>query len=234
MSTLDKYSTINNNSGTISSSNIQEKVYSSKHYDDLFKLVIIGDSGVGKSCILLRFADDTFTDNYYSTIGVDFRFKCVDIGERKCKLQIWDTAGQEKFRAINKFVIRDSKIVLIVYAIDNLNTFKEIDFWINYTKENLGNDNYIMALVANKIDLFEDQVVTDEEGEEAAKKYGIEFFVTRALTNKKRFQYFLNKLIADYIEKYMDNTKKPKDKGNKNIKINNEEIEDKKTKKKSC
>ena len=89
MSTIDKLNSINNNSGTISnsySSISKEKNYSSKHYDDLFKLVIIGDSGVGKSCILLRFADDTFTENYYSTIGVDFRFKCVDIGERKCKL----------------------------------------------------------------------------------------------------------------------------------------------------
>ena len=198
------------------------------------KVILLGESGVGKTNLINAFCNLEFQKYSETTSASICNEVKYNYKNNSYTILIWDTAGQEKFRAINKFVIRDSKIVLIVYAIDNLNTFKEIDFWINYTKENLGNDNYIMALVANKIDLFEDQAVTDEEGEEAAKKYGIEFFVTSALTNKKRFQYFLNKLIADYIEKYMDNTKKPKDKGNKNIKINNEEIEDKKTKKKCC
>jgi len=69
-------------------------------HDALFKLVLIGDSGVGKSCLLLRFADDSFTDSYISTIGVDFRFRTVRLGDKFVKLQIWDTAGQERFRTI--------------------------------------------------------------------------------------------------------------------------------------
>ena len=198
------------------------------------KVILLGESGVGKTNLINAFCNLEF-QKYSDSTSVSI---CNEVKynhkNNTYTILIWDTAGQEKFRSINKFVIRDSKIVIIVYSIDNRNSFQEVDFWINYTKENLGNDNYIMALVANKIDLFEDQVVPDEEGEEAAKKYGIEFIVTSALTNKKRFQYFVNKLIADYIEKYMDNTKKPKDKGNKNIKINNEENQDKKQKKKCC
>ena len=198
------------------------------------KVILLGESGVGKTNLINAFCNLEF-QKYSDSTSVSI---CNEVKynhkNNTYTILIWDTAGQEKFRSINKFVIRDSKIVIIVYSIDNRNSFQEVDFWINYTKENLGNDNYIMALVANKIDLFEDQVVPDEEGEEAAKKYGIEFIVTSALTNKKRFQYFVNKLIADYIEKYMTNTKKPSGKENKNIKINNEENQDKKQKKKCC
>ena len=198
------------------------------------KVILLGESGVGKTNLINAFCNlefQKYSDSTSVSICNEVKYNYKN---NTYTILIWDTAGQEKFRSINKFVIRDSKIVIIVYSIDNRNSFQEVDFWINYTKENLGNDNYIMALVANKIDLFEDQVVPDEEGEEAAKKYGIEFIVTSALTNKKRFQYFVNKLIADYIEKYMTNTKKPSGKENKNIKINNEENQDKKQKKKCC
>ena len=198
------------------------------------KVILLGESGVGKTNLINAFCNlefQKYSDSTSVSICNEVKYNYKN---NTYTILIWDTAGQEKFRSINKFVIRDSKIVIIVYSIDNRNSFQEVDFWINYTKENLGNDNYIMALVANKIDLFEDQVVPDEEGEEAAKKYGIEFIVTSALTNKKRFQYFVNKLIADYIEKYMTNTKKSSGKENKNIKINNQENQDKKQKKKCC
>ena len=198
------------------------------------KVILLGESGVGKTNLINAFCNlefQKYSDSTSVSICNEVKYNYKN---NTYTILIWDTAGQEKFRSINKFVIRDSKIVIIVYSIDNRNSFQEVDFWINYTKENLGNDNYIMALVANKIDLFEDQVVPDEEGEEAAKKYGIEFIVTSALTNKKRFQYFVNKLIADYIEKYMTNTKQPSGKENKNIKINSEENQDKKQKKKCC
>jgi len=198
------------------------------------KVILLGESGVGKTNLINAFCNlefQKYSDSTSVSICNEVKYNYKN---NTYTILIWDTAGQEKFRSINKFVIRDSKIVIIVYSIDNRNSFQEVDFWINYTKENLGNDNYIMALVANKIDLFEDQVVPDEEGEEAAKKYGIEFIVTSALTNKKRFQYFVNKLIADYIEKYMTNTKKSSGKENKNIKINSEENQDKKQKKKCC
>ena len=198
------------------------------------KVILLGESGVGKTNLINAFCNldfQKYSDSTSVSICNEVKYNYKN---NTYTILIWDTAGQEKFRSINKFVIRDSKIVIIVYSIDNRNSFQEVDFWINYTKENLGNDNYIMALVANKIDLFEDQAVPDEEGEEAAKKYGIEFIVTSALTNKKRFQYFVNKLIADYIEKYMTNTKQPSGKENKNIKINSEENQDKKQKKKCC
>ena len=194
----------------------------------------MGESGVGKTNLINAFCDlefQKFSDSTSASICNEVKYNYKN---NNYTILVWDTAGQEKFRSINKFVIRDSKIILIVYSIDNRNSFQALDFWINYTKENLGNDNYIMALVANKIDLFEDQVVPDEEGEEAAKKYGIDFIVTSALTNRKRFQYFVNKLIAGYIEKYMINVKKENDKGKKNIKINNKENKDEKKGKNCC
>ena len=73
---------------------------SRRPYDRLFKLRLVGDAGVGKSCLLLRFADDTFSSSYISTIGVDFKLRTIDVGGQMCKLQIWDTAGQERFRTI--------------------------------------------------------------------------------------------------------------------------------------
>eukprot|EP01036_Dinobryon_divergens_P025024 gene25024-33534_t len=88
---------------------------SKKDYDNLFKLVVIGDTGVGKSCLLLRFADETFTENHVSTIGVDFRFRTVKVDKKTVKLQIWDTAGQERFRTITSAYYRGADGIIIVY-----------------------------------------------------------------------------------------------------------------------
>ena len=142
---------------------------------------------------------------------------------------IWDTAGQEKFRSVNKIFIRNSKIILFVYSIDNRNSFNEIDFWMNQVKEILGNDKHIiMALIANKSDLYETQIVMDDEGENAAKEYGIQFLTTSALTSADSFILFVKKLIIDYIEMTEGNTKESnKDKG---VKINKKN----KQKKKKC
>eukprot|EP01040_Poterioochromonas_malhamensis_P007764 gene7764-8397_t len=112
-----------------------------KDYDQLFKLVLIGDTGVGKSCLLLRFADDTFTENYISTIGVDFRFRTVKIDKKTIKLQIWDTAGQERFRTITKRVKEYADKLNIPFietsAIDSVNVeaaFEEITRQLLKTK----------------------------------------------------------------------------------------------------
>ena len=201
MSTLDKYSTINNNLGTISnnsfSSITKEKNNLSKHYDDLFKLVIIGDSGVGKSCILLRFADDTFTDNYYSTIGVDFRFKCVDIGERKCKLQIWDTAGQERFKTVTSAYYRGADGILIVYDQTDKNSFDHLNDWLDdilkYTT-----DEPIKLIIGNKDDLNEQKVISDDDIRNFVNKTNIEIVKTSA---KSAFQvnYAFEKLTQKLI-----------------------------------
>ena len=201
MSTLDNNETINNNLGTISnsfSSITKEKSYLSKHYDDLFKLVIIGDSGVGKSCILLRFADDTFTENYYSTIGVDFRFKCVDIGERKCKLQIWDTAGQERFKTVTSAYYRGADGIIIVFDQTDRESFNNVQNWIDdifkYSTEEPSK-----IIIANKEDISDERKsVKMEDIAELEKKTGLEVIKTSAKTGEN-IDYAFKKLTQKLL-----------------------------------
>ena len=201
METLDKESTINNNFVTISnsfSSITKEKSYLSKHYDDLFKLVIIGDSGVGKSCILLRFADDTFTDNYYSTIGVDFRFKCVDIGERKCKLQIWDTAGQERFKTVTSAYYRGADGIIIVFDQTDRESFNNVQHWIDDISK-YSTEEPSKIIIANKEDISDERKsVKMEDIAELEKKTGLEVIKTSAKTGEN-IDYAFKKLTQKLL-----------------------------------
>ena len=201
MSTLDNNETINNNLGTISnsfSSITKEKSYLSKHYDDLFKLVIIGDSGVGKSCILLRFADDTFTDNYYSTIGVDFRFKCVDIGERKCKLQIWDTAGQERFKTVTSAYYRGADGIIIVFDQTDRESFNNVQHWIDDISK-YSTEEPSKIIIANKEDISDERKsVKMEDIAELEKKTGLEVIKTSAKTGEN-IDYAFKKLTQKLL-----------------------------------
>ena len=94
-----------------------------KEYDQLFKIVIVGSQGVGKSGVFLRFCENSFYQNYTATIGVDFRFKTLDVDDRQCKLQIWDTAGQERFRSITSAYYRGAHAIIIVYDLSNSESF---------------------------------------------------------------------------------------------------------------
>jgi small GTP-binding protein len=194
--------------------------------EDSIKIILLGESGVGKTNLINVFFGFGFDKNTETTLSS----YCYD-GEFQHKnktysYSIWDTAGQEKFRAINKMFIRDAKIIFIVYSIDNKYSFDEVDFWVNFVKENLGTQKYIMALVANKCDLYEDQMVMDDEGQNAANKYGIEFITTSAFTNIITFKNFVYELLNRYIEMSLGHDIR------KNIvKINNDK---KDTKQKKC
>jgi len=121
-------------------------------YDYLFKLLLIGDSGVGKSCMLLRFADDTYTESYISTIGVDFKIRTISLDGKTIKLQIWDTAGQERFRTISSTYYRGAHGIIVVYDITNHESFANVKRWLTeidkYARENVNK-----LLVGNKSDL---------------------------------------------------------------------------------
>ena len=201
MSKLNNNEIINNNLGTISnsfSSITKEKSYLSKHYDDLFKLVIIGDSGVGKSCILLRFADDTFTENYYSTIGVDFRFKCVDIGERKCKLQIWDTAGQERFKTVTSAYYRGADGIIIVFDQTDRESFNNVQNWIDDISK-YSTEEPSKIIIANKEDISDERKsVKMEDIAELEKKTGLEVIKTSAKTGEN-IDYAFKKLTQKLL-----------------------------------
>ena len=166
------------------------------------KIILLGESGVGKTNLINVFFGFGF-DQKSQANNSSFSYEGEYLYKKKSyKYTIWDTAGQEQYRAINKIFLRGAKIILIVYAIDSRQTFEEIDFWINFVKKNQGKSKYIMALVANKIDLIENQMVMDEEGKEIAKKYGIKFLITSALSSAKSFINFVNNLVKDYIDKY--------------------------------
>lgn len=145
----------------------------------MFKLLIIGDSGVGKSCLLLRFADDTYTESYISTIGVDFKIRTLDLDGKTVKLQIWDTAGQERFRTITSSYYRGAHGIVVVYDTTDKATFGNVKQWLKeidrYASEGVGK-----LLVGNKSDLTDDRQVDYTAAKEFADELNITFLETSA------------------------------------------------------
>mmetsp|Transcript_3874 Transcript_3874/g.9037 ORF Transcript_3874/g.9037 Transcript_3874/m.9037 type:complete len:211 (+) Transcript_3874:60-692(+) len=150
-----------------------------RDYDHLFKLVLIGDSGAGKSCLLLRFADDAFTDSYITTIGVDFRFKTIPVDKKTIKLQIWDTAGQERFRTITSAYYRGADGIIMVYDICDRESFAHVDEWLNEVNRYV-NESTCKILIGNKCDLSAERQVSTEEAKKKAEDLGIAFIETSA------------------------------------------------------
>ncbi|KAJ3618344.1 hypothetical protein MTP99_006352 [Tenebrio molitor] len=152
-----------------------------RDYDHLFKLLIIGDSGVGKSSLLLRFADNTFSGSYITTIGVDFKIKTVSLDGQKVKLQIWDTAGQERFRTITSTYYRGTHGVIVVYDVTNGESFANVKRWLHEIEQNCDVVNRV--LVGNKNDTPDRKVVLTEDAQRFADTMNIQLFETSAKDN---------------------------------------------------
>ncbi|KAH1202296.1 GTP-binding protein YPTM2 [Glycine max] len=148
-------------------------------YDYLFKLLLIGDSGVGKSCLLLRFADDSYLDSYISTIGVDFKIRTVEQDGKTIKLQIWDTAGQERFRTITSSYYRGAHGIIVVYDVTDQESFNNVKQWLNEI-DRYASENVNKLLVGNKCDLTANKVVSSETAKAFADEIGIPFMETSA------------------------------------------------------
>lgn len=176
-----------------------------REYDHLFKLVIVGNSAVGKSCLLLRFADDQFSENYMTTIGVDFRFKTLNIDQKSVKLQIWDTAGQERFRTItntyyksNLIANADANAVLLVYDITNMESFQDIEkYWLNEVESYADPGTQLVLIgaefllrVGNKCDLEDKRAVPVETARLFAQSKNMEFYEASAKTAKEVSEAF--------------------------------------------
>ncbi|KAK6033962.1 Ras family protein [Cooperia oncophora] len=158
--------------------------------DYLFKLLLIGDSGVGKSCLLLRFADDTYTESYISTIGVDFKIRTIELDGKTIKLQIWDTAGQERFRTITSSYYRGAHGIIVVYDITDQESFNNVKQWLQEI-DRYACENVNKLLVGNKCDLTAKRAVETQAAKEYADQLGIPFLETSAKSSTNVEQAFL-------------------------------------------
>ncbi|XP_069809796.1 ras-related protein Rab-37 isoform X1 [Dendropsophus ebraccatus] len=151
-------------------------------YDLTYKVMLLGDSGVGKTCFLIQFKDGAFLSGaFLATVGIDFRNKMVTVDGVKVKLQIWDTAGQERFRSVTHAYYRDAQALLLLYDITSKTSFDNIRAWLTEVHEFAHKDVVIM-LLGNKCDVTSGRAVRTEDGESLAKEYGIPFMETSAKT----------------------------------------------------
>ena len=165
-----------------------------------FKLILIGDVCVGKSCIMRRYIENTFVRDYKANIGVEYRVKSLVLdGKTGADLQIWDTAGQERYKTITKQYYKGSNGILLVYDITDRKTFSNLNFWINDIKTD-GPDNLVFIIIGNKSDLVEQRKVSTEEGENFAKKHGFLFKEVSAL-NGDNITLVFEILSRDLIRK---------------------------------
>ena len=180
----------------------------SKDYDYIFKIVLIGDTCVGKSCILVRFSDDIFNDSYVTTIGVDFRFKTMVVNNKVAKIQIWDTAGQERYRSITTAYYRGAAAIIICCDCTNKESFNNINNWIEEIGKYTDKDSVDKIVLMNKCDLVEERCIDKNEINKFEKETGIKVLEVSAKTGEgidKAFEYVIAKLI-DKNEKTNNNT----------------------------
>ena len=168
-------------------------------YDFIFKIVLIGDSGVGKTNILSRYLTDKFSSTTQPTVGVEFGSKIVKKGEKLIKLQIWDTAGQERYKSITSAYYKGAKGAFVVYDISRKSTFDNVDKWINELKNNGSEDVFIM-LVGNKSDLNDKREIIEEEVKKKAQGYNIAYCETSALKGNN-IEFAFESLIDKITEK---------------------------------
>ena len=170
------------------------------------KFIIIGDKTVGKSCIINQFIEKQFVNEYIPTIGSDKIKKEIEIEGEKLKLEIWDTVGQEQYRAVNKIFIKNAQIALIVYDITNRKSFENLNNWYNLIFEINKDSNVIVGVTGNKTDLYENQVVDSEEGKNFADEKKISFFETSAKDYESIENVFiqLSKIYINKVQKIVE------------------------------
>lgn len=193
-------------------------------YDNLLKLLVIGDSGititikriynsvgVGKSCLLLRFCDDSFTPSFITTIGIDFKIRIVDLDGKRIKIQIWDTAGQERFRTITTAYYRGAMGIMLVYDVTDERSFNNIRNWLRNIDQ-YASEGVNKILIGNKCDDIDRRVVERERGVELAREYGLKFMETSAKNGVNVDEAFFT--LARDIKKRLIDTGKLVSEGN--------------------
>ena len=183
-------------------------------FDYIFKILLIGDSGVGKTSILKRYSDDVYEKDSSSTVGIDFKIRTIEMNGIKIKLQMWDTAGQERFRNITTAYYRNALGVIIVFDITNRTSFENVEYWISNVKDNNPRRCEIV-LVGDKSDLRYTQNITQQEIDELVAKYGMRYFETSAKQDYmiddvfKYLTHTIKKNIDEEINDNNDNNNEP-------------------------
>ncbi|XP_053324596.1 ras-related protein Rab-43 [Spea bombifrons] len=174
---------------------------SDEAYDFLFKLVLIGDAGVGKTCLVQRFKTGVFAERQGSTIGVDFTMKTVEIQGKRVKLQIWDTAGQERFRTITQSYYRSANGAIIAYDITKKKTFASIPRWIEDVKKYAGS-NIVQLLIGNKSDMHGQREVRLEEAETLAHHYDIISAIETSAKDSSNVEEAFTKMATELMMRH--------------------------------
>ena len=196
---------------------------------NVFKILTIGDGGVGKTSILRRYVENKFLKHHLSTIGIDFLSKTLKIKDKEIKLKIWDTAGQERYRQITSHIYKDADGIILVFDVTSEESFNQITDWMEQIKNNVSKEEINLILIGNKCDLA-DRMVEKERGEKMAEKLKIKYFETSALTGQG-----INEAFEELAKQIFKN-KNPNENISRNISISYDRSEDalKKKKGKGC
>ena len=195
-----------------------------QEYDFLFKILLIGDYGVGKSSLVARYTDGTFNEYYISTIGVDFKIKTINVDGFAVKLQIWDPSSSERFRPITRSYYRGAHGIVVLYDISDKESFGKLSFWLGEI-EKYAPEDVCKVVVGTKCDLEDRREVTREEGEEFATKAGLSFFEVSSKTGENVDELFTC-LAKEIIKKRLESL--PIDGKSQNIPVPNDNDGDKK------
>ena len=203
------------------------------------KIILLGESGVGKTSIISRYYMDKFDPEQPSTLGSAFITKKITKNKIDYRLNIWDTTGQEKYHSVTKLFVQGANIVILVYAVDQIETFNKLEYWVQTVKDNC-DENVILAIAGNKYDLaYQDdynndnnkKIVSDEDAERYAKEKNAFFKITSAKNDKKGIDHLFENLLDEYIKKVSgyNNTEKKE----KNNQLDKKKVK-KKEKKSNC